>query len=162
MTPLVERLADLREQLDHLREVRPGIDGPEDLERNVGLRNDVLHALLVVAQAVIDVAAELASRRGYRYSDYTEAVRRLRRMEEFPPELVDRLEPLPGFRNVLIHEYVSLDYRRVLEAIDELGPVDEFLKVAAGLESGGDRDGPEPSRTAEGAPGAESDADLTD
>lgn len=30
MTPLVERLADLREQLDHLREVRPEIDGPGD------------------------------------------------------------------------------------------------------------------------------------
>lgn len=142
MTPLVERLADLREQLEHLREIRPGIDGPEELERDVGLRNDVLHALLTISQAVIDVAAELASRRGYRYADYTEAVRCLRRMDEFPHELVEHLEPLPGFRNVLVHEYVALDYRQVLEAVDELEPVAEFVTIAARLEtssgSGGD------------------------
>lgn len=144
MTPLVERLADVREQLEHLREVRPGIDGPEDLERDVGLRNDVLHALLTIAQAVIDVAAELASRRGYRYGDYTEAIRCLRRMEEFPDELVARLEPLPGFRNVLVHEYVALDYRQVLAATDELGPVDEFVTIVAGMEAGaGDAGGSE-------------------
>lgn len=136
MTPLVERLADLREQLEHLRQIRPEIGGPEDLERDVGLRNDVLHALLTITQAVIDVAAELASRRGYRYGDYTEAIRCLRRMEEFPDGLVERLEPLPGFRNVLVHEYVALDYRQVLAAIDELGPVEEFVTIVAGMESG--------------------------
>ncbi|MDP2497416.1 MAG: DUF86 domain-containing protein [Candidatus Palauibacterales bacterium] len=135
MTPLVERLADLREQMEHLREIRPGIDGPEDLERDVGLRNDVLHALLTISQAVIDVAAELASRRGYRYADYTEAVRCLRRMDEFPDHLVERLEPLPGFRNVLVHEYVALEYRQVLDAIDDLGPVADFVTIAAGLET---------------------------
>lgn len=150
MTPLVERLADLREQLEHLREIRPGIDGPEDLERDLGLRNDVLHALLTISQAVIDVAAELASRRGYRYSDYTEAVRCLRRMEEFPDDLVAHLEPLPGFRNVLVHEYVALDYDRVLQAVDALGPVEEFVTIAAGLET---RSGSEGDDGA-GGPGA--------
>lgn len=144
MTPLVERLADLREQLEHLREIRPEIGGPGDLERDVGLRNDVLHALLTITQAVIDVAAELASRRGYRYGDYTEAIRCLRRMEEFPDELVARLEPLPGFRNVLVHEYVALDYRQVLAAIDELEPVEDFVTIVAGMESGDGETGGSP------------------
>lgn len=155
MSPLVERIADLREQLDHLREVRPGIEGPGELERDVGLRNDVLHGLLVVAQAVIDVAAELASRRGYAYGDYTEAVRRLRRMEEFPAEVVDRLEELPGFRNAVVHEYVALDYGRVLEALDDLGPVEEFARIAAGVEAdAGDEAGGTARRESDGDPAA--------
>ncbi len=36
---------------------------------------------------------------------------------------------LPGFRNILVHEYVGIDYGLVLEALDNLGPVEAFLKV---------------------------------
>lgn len=33
MTWLVERLAELHRHLDHLREIRPKVAGPEDLEQ---------------------------------------------------------------------------------------------------------------------------------
>ena len=70
MTPyLIERLAELRRHLDHLRTIRPRIQGREQLER------------------------------------------------------------LPGFRNVLVHEYVALDMDRVIEALDRLGPVEAFLEI---------------------------------
>jgi len=42
---------------------------------------------------------------------------------------VHALEPLPGFRNVVIHEYVALDMRRVVEAMDKLEPVDRFADL---------------------------------
>lgn len=135
MTYLTERLAELRRHLDHLREIRPRVSGPEALERDLSLHNDVLFSLLTACQLVIDISAELAARRGDRFEDYTEAVRLLVRDNRFPADLVRELERLPGFRNVLIHEYVALDMDRVVEALDDLAPIDGFAQIVARLEA---------------------------
>lgn len=130
MTPfLVERLAELRRHLDHLREIRPRVRTREDLQRDLSLHNDVLFSLLTVCQLVIDIAGDLSARRGDRFEDYTEAIRNLGRDERFTPDLVRELERLPGFRNVLVHEYVALDFDRVMEALDRLEPVERFLET---------------------------------
>lgn len=134
MTYLVERLAELRKHLDHLTGLEPRIEGPESLRRDLSLHNDVLFSLLTVAQLVIDISGELGARRGQRFEDYTEAVRCLSAYEEFPPALVSRLARLPGFRNILIHEYAALDYDQVVRAIHDLEPVAEFVRRAAALE----------------------------
>jgi uncharacterized protein YutE (UPF0331/DUF86 family) len=134
MSPVVERLAELRRHLDHLRALRPRVSR-EALLRDLSLHNDVLFSLFTVCQLVIDVAAELAARRGDRFEDYTEAVRTLARDARFPAELVRELERLPGFRNVVIHEYVALDLERAVEALDRLGPIEEFLAIVAEIEA---------------------------
>ncbi len=64
MTFLVERLAELRRHLDHLRMLRPRVRGAESLDRDLSLHNDVLFSLFTVCQLVIDIAGELAARRG--------------------------------------------------------------------------------------------------
>lgn len=135
MTFLVERLAELRRHLDHLDELRPRVAAPADLEADLSLHNDVLFSLLTVSQLVIDVAGELSARAGHRFEDYTGAVRNLARLEGFEPDLVDELTRIPGFRNVLIHEYVELDYEIVVDALERLGPIRAFLEIVrAGLE----------------------------
>ena len=135
MTYLVERLAELRRHLDHLRALRPKVAGREALERDLSLHNDVLFSLLTVCQAVIDVAGELSARRGDRFEDYPGAIRNLARDSRFPSDLVRALERLPGFRNVLVHEYVALDLERVVEALGELGPIEQFLEIVRDLEA---------------------------
>jgi len=136
VTFLVERLADLRRHLDHLRTIRPRVTDAARLASDLSLHNDVLFSLLVVCQSVIDVAGELAGRRGIRFQDYAGAIRALRQIEGFPPDLIEGLLDLPGFRNVVIHEYVDLDYTRVIEALDRLDPLDRFLRAVAAIESG--------------------------
>ena len=133
MTYIVERLSELRKHLDHLRAIRPRVTGRAALERDLSLHNDVLFSLLTVCQLVIDVAGDLSARRGDRFEDYTEAVRNLGRDARFSPELVQKLERLPGFRNVVVHEYVALNLDRVVEALDDLAPVERFLEVALTL-----------------------------
>src|SRR5207237_1759580 len=135
MTYLVERLAELRRHLDHLRELRPRIDGPEDLQRDLSLHNDVLFSLLTVCQLVIDISGELLARRGERFEDYTEAIENLGTDPRFPAPLVRQLKRLPGFRNILVHEYVLLDMERVIEALDQLDPVEQFLEIIRKFES---------------------------
>jgi uncharacterized protein YutE (UPF0331/DUF86 family) len=88
----------------------------------------------MVAQIVIDIAGELSARRGDRFEDYTEAVRNLARDPRFPLDVVRELERVPGFRNILIHEYVALDLDRVVEALDRLDPIETFMGIVARLE----------------------------
>ncbi|OGU03186.1 MAG: hypothetical protein A2085_00360 [Gemmatimonadetes bacterium GWC2_71_10] len=135
MTFLVERLAELRRQLDHLYAVRERIREPRDLESDLSLHNDALFALLVVCQSVIDIAGELAGRRGLRFNDYTEAVRALGSVEGISRSTADALLPLPGFRNVLIHEYVALDYARVIAALHNLDAVEQLIAAVSRLET---------------------------
>ena len=135
MSPLVDRLAELRRHLAHLRGLRSRVS-LQALERDLSLHNDVLFSLLTVCQLVIDIAAELAARRGDRFEDYTEAVRHLARDPRFPESVVRELERLPDFRNVLIHEYVALDLDRAVDALDRLDPVERFVEIVAAMESG--------------------------
>ena len=134
MTYLVERLVELRRHLDHLHELRPRVPNREALERDLSLHNDVLFSLLMVAQLVIDIAAELSARRGDRFEDYTQAIRNLVRDPRIPAALVADLERLPGFRNVLIHEYVALDLSRVVDALGRLEPIEQFLESVRRVE----------------------------
>ena len=135
MTYLVERLADLRRHLDHLRAIRPRVTDAAHLETDLSLHNDVLFSLLVVCQSVIDLAGEVAGRKGIRFQDYTGAIRALRQVEGIPPDLIEDLLQLPGLRNVVIHEYVDLDHTRVIEALDHLDPLERFFRAAAALEA---------------------------
>jgi len=134
MTFLVERIVELRRHLAHLHELRPRVSGPEDLERDLSLHNDVLFSLLTVCQLVIDIAGELAARNGDRFESYGEAIRQLIRDPRFDRSMIAALERLPGFRNVLVHEYVSLDMRRVIEAMDNLDPIETFASVVTSIE----------------------------
>jgi uncharacterized protein YutE (UPF0331/DUF86 family) len=129
MTYLVERLGELRRHLDHLAEIRSKVSDRSALEQNLSLKNDVLFSLLTICQLVIDVAGELSASRGERFGDYTEAIRSLSSDERFSDALVRKLERLPGFRNVLVHEYVTLNLDRVIEALDELEPIEEFFEI---------------------------------
>ncbi len=135
MTYLIERLSELRRHTEHLRELRPRVSGPVELERNLSLHNDVLFSLLMICQLVVDIAGELSARRGDRFEDYTEAVRNLVRDRRFPGDLVNELERLPGFRRVLVHEYVALDMERVVEALDRLEPIEQFVRIVSQIES---------------------------
>jgi uncharacterized protein YutE (UPF0331/DUF86 family) len=136
MSPVIDRLVELRRHLDHLRGLRSRVTEPEALRGDLSLSNDVLHSLQIICQVVIDIASELSARRGLRFQDYTEAVRNLAAIPELPRSMTQDLEKLPDFRNVLIHEYVTLDYARVLDALDRLGAVEEFAEAVRRIEAG--------------------------
>ena len=134
MTYLVERLAELRRHVAHLHAIRPRVPDRASLQQDLSLHNDVMFSLLMTAQLVIDIAGELSARRGEPFEDYTEAIVNLERDRRFPADLIRELERLPGFRNVVIHEYVALDLEQVVDAINRLEPVEQFIAIVARLE----------------------------
>ena len=50
MTWLVERIVELRRHLEHLKALEPRVTGPESLDRDLSLHNDVLFSLLTVSR----------------------------------------------------------------------------------------------------------------
>lgn len=137
MTFLAARLAEIRKYLEHLRQLRDRVKDADDLLRDLSLRNDVLFSLVMIAQLVADVSGELSSRRGLTFGSYREAVENLAKVEGFPGELAKSLAGLPGFRNVVLHEYVDLDYDRVLKTLSNLAPIEEFIEIVAEIEMDG-------------------------
>jgi len=135
VSPVIDRLAELRRQLDHLYELRPRVTSPETLRNNISLHNDLLHALQTVCQAVIDIASELSARRGLRFQTYNDAVQNLTSFPEFPSNIARGLEGLPGFRNIIVHEYATLDYARIIEVLDHLEPVEQFVEAVRQIEA---------------------------
>jgi uncharacterized protein YutE (UPF0331/DUF86 family) len=129
MTHLVERLTELQLHLDHLEQLQTEVPDAGTLRENLSLHNDVLFSLLMVCQLVIDLAGELSAAKGLRFESYTEAVRNLVAYEGLSEETVETLAKLPGFRNVVIHEYVFLDMDRAFEALHQLEPVRELVKA---------------------------------
>jgi len=134
MSPIADRLVELRRHLEHLKTLRPRVRGASDLGRDLTLHNDVLFSLLMVCQAVIDIAAELSARRGEKFEDFRSAIRNLALDPLYSPEVVQALERLPGFRNVLVHDYADLNLDRVVEALHDLTAIEQFLVVTANAE----------------------------
>jgi uncharacterized protein YutE (UPF0331/DUF86 family) len=137
MTYLVERLADLRRHLDHLLQLRDRVPDAGALARDQSLHNDVLFSLFMVCQLVVDVSGEIATRHGMTFADYTTAVRSAGHALKLESTIVTELERLPGFRNILVHEYVGLDLARAVAALQRLQPIETFLTAVAAEERRG-------------------------
>jgi len=137
MTFLIDRLAEIRRHLEHLESLRTKVRGTVDLRRDLSLHNDVMFSLLAISQLVIDVCGELSARAGLRFESYAEAVRNLTALGDFPDDLVEQLARLPGFRDILIHEYVAFDYQRAVAVLNELQPVARFVALVAAREARG-------------------------
>ena len=135
MVTILDRLEVLRKYLDHLRGLRPRVRDSEILRGDLSLSNDVLRSLQVVCQAVIDISGDLSSRRRLRFEDYSAAIRNLSAFSEFPVSLVRDLGSLPELRDLIIHKSSNFNYERVIEALDHLEPVEQFVEAVRQIEA---------------------------
>ena len=88
------------------------------------LRDIVERNLEVAAQCVIDISHRIiAVEQAEKPRDYYEAILRLGELGVLPPAFARELSPLAGFRNVLVHEYIAIDWDEVyrnLQNFDDL------------------------------------------
>ena len=122
---LLETIIDVTHRLDE--EVEKGFD----LSR-WGDQMKFLHALQIQAQALIDLVLRGSSVLGHPPSTPIDAARHLLNTGVMSSEDLALFRRVLGFRNVVIHEYVSIDlglvervlrsreYRRVLELAEKV------------------------------------------
>lgn len=115
---LAERLALLDEAIEVLTR-RQGAT-QDDLKASVELRWVVQHGLLTSVQSVLDVAGHIVAASGAPTpEDYRSSILALGRLGVIPDELADKLAPMAGFRNILVHEYAHVDLGIVIHVLNE-------------------------------------------
>lgn len=118
-----ERLKHLREILANLRELQ-GIPEDEFLStfRNYWLGE---RGLQLAAETTLDIGNHILS--GYFQvvaQDYESVLDLLLEKRVISQDLRKRLKGLGGFRNILVHEYISIDRRRIYQELK--GGLDDF------------------------------------
>ena len=93
----------------------------------------VERGFIIVAEMVFDIGAHILSSIYSEYCDeYEEITMGLANRKVISQKLAGGLEGFGGFRNVLIHEYVSLDSKKVYEALTgKLDILERFNKEIA-------------------------------
>jgi len=85
------------------------------------LRDIVERNLEVAAQCCIDISNRIISLQDApKPRDYYEAILRLGELGVLPPELAQRLAPIAGLRNVLVHEYINVDWDEICRNLQQL------------------------------------------
>ncbi|PSR04923.1 MAG: DUF86 domain-containing protein [Bacteroidetes bacterium SW_8_64_56] len=121
------RLKRLEENLRELERFRgTSTDDLEGRQKRWALRYGMLESI----QAIIDIACAVVSRYNLGYPDsYADCFRVLRRENVLPDDLTDRLTQAVGMRNVLVHEYLDVDDKLLLDALDRLSDFRAFAEA---------------------------------
>ena len=80
----------------------------------------VLRCLQLAAQVVMDVSTHLQVELDWeREADYKEAILSLGKHSVLPTEFAERISGLAGFRNILVHEYLTVDPLKVHQVLQD-------------------------------------------
>jgi uncharacterized protein YutE (UPF0331/DUF86 family) len=104
---LNERLARLEALQDKAR---------AEFDSDPYLRDIVERNLEIAAQCCIDICHRIIALENYRKPvDYYEAIMIMSELDILPADFARTLAPIAGFRNILIHEYLGIDWDKVYE-----------------------------------------------
>jgi uncharacterized protein YutE (UPF0331/DUF86 family) len=125
LSGIEKRLDELNERLARLKPLQSKNRG--DFDTDPYLRDIVERNLEVAAQCVIDICHRIIAIQNARKPvDYYEAILLMSELNVLPPEFARQLAPLAGFRNILVHEYLGVDWGRVYEKLLNLGELLAF------------------------------------
>jgi uncharacterized protein YutE (UPF0331/DUF86 family) len=98
-----------------------------EFDQDPYLRDIVERNLEIAAQCCIDISHRIISlEKAQKPQDYYEAITRMGELAVLPVDFARRLAPIAGFRNILIHEYLSLDWNEVYKHLQNLGDIIRF------------------------------------
>jgi len=120
----LDRLCECLRKLEPLRN-RP----VEEFLRDAYLRDIVERNLEVAAQCCIDIANRIISiEEALKPSDYYESLLRLGELGVLPMEFAHRFASVAGLRNVLVHEYLAIDWGEVHASLQNLEDLRAFAR----------------------------------
>lgn len=97
----------------------------------------VKYTFVTAIEACVDVAQHVCSSQGWGPpADNGDAMRLLGAHGLLDPQLADQMRRAVGFRNVLVHDYVSVDDGIVLQRLQDVSDLERFVAtVSAGLDA---------------------------
>jgi uncharacterized protein YutE (UPF0331/DUF86 family) len=128
-TGIERRLDELSERLARLQPLRAKTR--IEFDQDTYLRDIVERNLEIAAQCCIDISHRIISLEGARKPvDYYDAILRMGELGVLPTEFARHLAPLAGFRNILVHEYLSVDWDEVYRVLQRLEDLERFAELA--------------------------------
>jgi uncharacterized protein YutE (UPF0331/DUF86 family) len=113
--------------LQKLRELQK--KSRQEFERDAFLRDIVERNLEVAIQCCLDICQRIiALQQAASPDDYYGAVLKMGELGVLPPEFARKIAPMTGFRNVLVHEYVGIDWDQVYAVLQNLGDLEQFAE----------------------------------
>ncbi len=118
-------MSELSERLARLEPLRA--KSRSEFDQDPYLRDIVERNLELAAQCVIDLSHRIIALTGApKPQDYYGAILQMGELGVVPPEFARRLAPLAGLRNILIHEYLKIDWDEVYKNLKNLGEIEAF------------------------------------
>lgn len=123
-----ERLKHLQESLDKLEQLRAS--PKEELLSQFEKYWAAEHGLHLAAETIFDIGNHiLAGKFGENPRGYDEIIPKLAEKGVITQALAKRFEKVGGFRNILVHEYMTVDKEKVYDRLQEgLGDFHQFIK----------------------------------
>ncbi|MBI3333008.1 MAG: DUF86 domain-containing protein [Candidatus Omnitrophica bacterium] len=128
---VASRLAKLREYLGYLRILKRY--SYREFASDPFVRGSVERYLHLAIECCLDLGNHLIADRGLRRAqDYKEVFLILGEAKLLPQAFAKRIAPMGGFRNILVHDYLKVDPRKIYEALqDRLPDFEQFARRMA-------------------------------
>lgn len=128
------RIGKIREYVALLRRIRRGTT-PAGFVRDPLVYGNAERYLQLAIQSVLDISNHILADSDSRLPrDNKELFELLASRKVLPTRLARKLTAMAGFRNILVHEYLEIDRRRVYEILrDDLGDFDRFIRAVSKL-----------------------------
>ncbi len=69
-------------------------------------------------QILLDIGNHILAGEGIAIEGYSEIFIKLAAIEAIPIEFAEKIKGMAGFRNILVHEYASIDLKKLVAALD--------------------------------------------
>jgi uncharacterized protein YutE (UPF0331/DUF86 family) len=100
----------------------------EELERDMEKAWSAEHGLQLCIQVVLDIGNHILAENGVTVEDYGSIFKELAAMDVIPHEFVNKVKGMTGFRNILVHEYGSVDLGKVAHVLNN--SLEDFHRFA--------------------------------
>jgi len=124
---ILQLLESLREQITLLEPLQS--ESLADLVADPVRYNGLLHLLQVSVGRVTDVGAHLLAGSGLEVPDeYRQIIIKMGHYRILPYDFAERIAPMASFRNIVVHQYLTVDPALVYEHLQHgLGDFEQFI-----------------------------------
>lgn len=103
----------------------------KEIETNDDIKGMVERYLYLACQSAIDLAEIFIAYKNFRKpTTLSEDFYILNEENILPAELTEKLANMTGFRNLIAHDYLKIDYKKVYDVLQNgLKDIEEFIKI---------------------------------
>ena len=129
----MEKLKHLELNVKTLAEIKDTLT-IEEIEKNKRYEWQIRYGLFESIQIVIDISCKIVSTYNLgNPKEYKECIKLLQQQRYLSKELSKKVVSMVGLRNLLVHEYVQIDNKKLYEYLNFL---DDFIAFANEISTG--------------------------